>query len=184
MGNKQIKFQEKIIRDFEETTPFNRAEIAHTFSIFSDLYHEYTTQHPHELTSQPHHIITSEGFANPECELPVDFIADKFTKLHSNPFSKQICNAFCTSDSGFMSFTEFIDMVSSFSPKADLEKKIFHAFQIFDFDHDHLLNRKDLYMMIDMMTQEGTLLQFIKYRTMITNPCVWYLLYCSAGQNS
>ena len=155
MGNKQFKFQENVIRDFEETTPFNRAEITHTFNIFSDLYYFYANQHPDELASRPHHILTGDGFANPECVLPIDFIAKNFTKLQSNPFSQQICNAFCTSDNGLMSFTEFVDMVSSLSPKTDLEKKIFHAFQIFDFDRDHLLNREDLYKMIDMMTHEG-----------------------------
>ena len=154
MGNSQVRFQEDVIRDFEETTPFNRAEIAHAFKIFKELYILHQRQHPDDNVS-PHHIQQSNGFANPDCQLPVKFIADNFDKLQSNPFGQRICKAFCTSDDGLMSFTEFVDMVSSFSPKADLEKKIFHAFQIFDFDGDNLINRKDLYTMIDLMTAEG-----------------------------
>ena len=151
MGNKQVKFQESVIRDFEETTPFNRAEIAHAFTIFTDLYAIFENSPESANNSSPHHILTGH-FANPDCELPVEFIANNFEKLRNNPFKFQICKAFCTSGNGLMSFTEFVDMVSSFSPKADLEKKIFHAFQIFDFDGDGLINRKDLTDMIDMMT--------------------------------
>ena len=153
MGTRQAKFQERTLREFEETTPFNRAEIVHAFSIFSELYTQQlqTTN----LDRSPHHIRTGDGFANPDCEIPIEFITENFTKLQNNPFKEQICKAFCTSDSGLMSFTEFLDMVSSFSPKADIEKKIFHAFQIFDVDGDGLINRDDLYKVIDMMTGEG-----------------------------
>lgn len=160
MGSSQAKFDERTIRDFEETTPFNRAEIAHTFGHFVELYELYQNS-PECDHDRPHHIRTGRGFANPDCELPVEFIANNFTKLHCNPFRTRICNAFCTSDSGWMCFTEFVDMVSSFSPKADLEKKIFHAFQIFDFNGDGLLKRDDLYKMIDLMTHNSEWIQEI-----------------------
>ena len=168
MGAKQVKFQEELIREFEETTPFNRAEIAHTFSIFRSLYEKYSVQQiQDDVINSPHHIITHRGFANPECSISIEFITENFQTLKNNPFKNKICQAFCTSDNGLMSFTEFLDMVSSFSPKADIEKKIFHAFQIFDIDGDGLISRQDMYTMIDVMAGEGIvmklLLLIIKY---------------------
>ena len=161
MGGKQVKFQEEVIREFEETTPFNRAEIAHTFNIFRSLYEnfeKYTMQQiQDDVINSPHHIITPLGFANPECAISIEFITENFKTLLNNPFKNKICQAFCTSDNGLMSFTEFLDMVSSFSPKADIEKKIFHAFQIFDIDGDGLISRQDMYTMIDLMAGEGML---------------------------
>ena len=41
--------------------------------------------------------------------------------------------------------------------KADIEIKIFHAFQIFDIDGDGLISRQDMYTMIDLMAGEGML---------------------------
>lgn len=149
MGNKQARFKEETIRDLEETTPFNRAEIQHTFRVFSELY----DKEPDDVVVVTL-LTTEDGFANPECEVSIETIVNHFPQLYCNPFKRQICTTFCTSDNGKMQFVEFLDMVSSFSPKADLEKKIFHAFQIFDFDRDGLISRDDMNKMIDMMTHE------------------------------
>ena len=156
MGGQQAKFQEKQIREFEELTPFNRAEISHAFSRFRDLYMKYYGQSAAQpATEDPHHIVDNHGFANPLASLPVTFVMDELPELSSNPFKYRICKAFCVSDNNLMNFTEFLDMVSSFSPKSDMDKKVHHAFQIFDLDGDGLLSRCDLYNMMDMMTGVG-----------------------------
>lgn len=161
MGGQQVKFQEEQLREFEELTPFNRAEISHAFVRFRDLYFAYHHQ-PQEQHNQleetvdhsnnPHHIFDNHGLANPMASLPITYIMEELPELKSNPFKYRICRTFCVSNNGQMNFTEFLDMVSSFSPKADLEKKVHHAFQIFDTDEDGLLSRSDLYVMMDMMT--------------------------------
>ena len=156
MGNQQVKFQEETLQEFEETTPFNRAEITHAFVRFTDLYNAFYRDST-EMNS-PHHIRNNHGFANPLCSLPLTYIMDELPELKNNPFKYRICKAFCVSDSGQMNFTEFLDMVSSFSPKADIEKKIYHAFQIFDVDGDGLLSRNDLYTIMDMMAGIGKVL--------------------------
>ena len=156
MGGKQAKFQEKQLRDFEELTPFNRAEISHAFSRFTELYVKYYGQSAAQpMEDSPHHIRDNQGFANPFAALPVTFIMEELPELTTNPFKYRICKAFCVSDNNLMNFTEFLDMVSSFSPKADLDKKIHHAFQIFDMNGDGVLSRSDLYDMMDMMTGVG-----------------------------
>lgn len=155
MGGKQVKFQEETLQEFEETTPFNRAEISHTFARFRELYELFHVSNIGLDQDAPHHITTNHGFANPHCSLPVTFIMEELLELKNNPFKYRICRAFCVSDNGQMSFTEFLDMVSSFSPKADLEKKIFHAFQVFDIDGDGVISRSDMYSMMEMMTGIG-----------------------------
>jgi Ca2+-binding EF-hand superfamily protein len=147
MGGNQVKFHTKDLEEFEETTPFNKAEISHTFVRFRELYVAYP-----QSDSSVYHIVNNQGIANPKCSLPISFITKNLPELKNNPFREQICQAFCLSADGMMNFIEFLEMVSSFSPKADTEKKIYHAFQIFDIDKDRLLSRKDLYCVMDMMT--------------------------------
>ena len=148
-----MKFEADKLQEFEETTPFNRAEISHTFARFRELYNLF---HQNAIDnfqdSGLHHIIDNHGFANPLCSLPITFIAEELPELKNNPFKYRICKAFCISDNGQINFMEFLDMISSFSPKADLEKKIFHAFQIFDIDGDGVISRSDMYAMMEMMT--------------------------------
>lgn len=43
--------------------------------------------------------------------------ATSLLSMQVNPFRQQICEIFATSDTGMMSFIEFLDMVSAFSPK-------------------------------------------------------------------
>lgn len=150
MGGQQVKFQEEALREFEELTPFNRAEISHAFVRFRELYLGFSNEE--DLGSNPHHIVDNHGLANPLASLPVPYVMEQLPELKSNPFKYRICQAFCVSNNGQMNFMEFLDMVSSFSPKADIEKKIHHAFQVFDIDEDGVLSRSDLYTMMDMMT--------------------------------
>ena len=157
MGAKQVKFREDVLREFEETTPFNRAEITHSFHRFKSLYDDYYENNPDDAggSSSPVHITTSEGFANPDSAVPIECIVQNFSELKNNPFRQRMCEAFCVSTDDMMTFTEFLDMVSSFSPRADLDKKIYHAFQIYDWDKDGVISREDMYNVMDVMTGIG-----------------------------
>lgn len=147
MGSTQVKFEEGHLREFEETTPFNRAEISYTFRKFRELADDYAPQRPK--------METEDGFANPDASLPISHIVATLPQLKNNPFGERICNTFAASSDGNMSFTEFLDMVSSLSPKADPQKKVFHAFQIFDIDGDGVISRQDMYNVMDMLTGAG-----------------------------
>ncbi|NXL93457.1 CIB1 protein, partial [Alectura lathami] len=75
----------------------------------------------------------------------------------ANPFQHRICHVFSTSEDrdGSMSFEDFLDMLSVFSDSATLDVKSHYAFQIFDFDDDGTLDRKDLEKLVDCLTGEG-----------------------------
>lgn len=160
MGAKQVKFHENVLREFEETTPFNRAEITHSFHRFKSLYDDYYQNQAADYEdgpnggSNPNHV-TRNGFANPESAVPIEYIIENFPELKNNPFRRRMCDAFCVSTDDMMTFTEFLDMVSSFSPKADIDKKTYHAFQIFDWDKDGVISRDDMYKVMDVMTGVG-----------------------------
>ena len=156
MGSNQVRFAEEHIQEFEETTSFNRAEIIYTFNVFRELGDEYTPRP---------NMITTDGLANPDASLPITHIINTLPQLKNNPFNERICNTFVASDNGNMSFTEFLDMVSSLSPKADPEKKVFHAFQIFDIDGDGVISRKDMYKLLDMLVFTGTSNDILLYRS-------------------
>ena len=142
MGSNLVKFAEEHLQEFEETTTLNRAEIIHAFDVFRELGDSHTPQPT---------MLTEDGFADPDAFLPISHIVATLPQLKYNPFNERICNTFVVSDDGNMSFTEFLDMLSSLSPKADPQKKIFHAFQIFDIDGDGVISRNDLYNVMDMM---------------------------------
>ena len=155
MGASQVKFEERTLREYEETTPFNRSEIAHAFKLFADMYTGYhTTKSKEDIDLNTEHIyMGKDGFANTEAALPMEYIVQNFPHLKANPLGRRICETFVVSTNGLMTFTEFLDMVSSMSPKTPLEKKVPHAFQIFDLNGDGLISRQDIHDLIDLLTE-------------------------------
>ena len=152
MGGNQtkVKFHPKDLEEFEKNTPFKEAEISHTFDRFTELCVAYNNSPQSSVEVM---FEDEKGFANPKCSLPISFITKNLPELKNNPFRVQMCQAFSANkDATEMDFENFLKMVSSFSPKADINKKIDQAFQIFDIDKDGLLSRKDLYCVLDMMT--------------------------------
>jgi Ca2+-binding EF-hand superfamily protein len=134
-------------------------EIYHAFDRFLELYQQYrlaASSNPDESFTAPGHrdCLDANGFINPEFSLPAEFIATHMPQLKENPFAKRTLDIFIATDSGQMTFIEFLDMVSTFSPKNSREKKTAHAFQIFDIDQDGLISREDMYVMLDMITDE------------------------------
>jgi calcium and integrin-binding protein 1 len=159
MGCRQARFEESTIEDFEAATPFNRTEIYHAFDRFKELYQQFRLQPPANLedshhTRGPTDYLDGNGFINPDFSLPAEFLVTHMAELKVNPFARRILDIFIATDNGQMSFLEFLDMVSTFSPKNSVEKKTSHAFQIFDKDQDGLLSREDMYNMLDMITDE------------------------------
>lgn len=150
MGSKQAKFDEETMKEFEATTPLNRAEIYHAFYRFQEIYLEYQSASTEVLPP----LLTSTGSINTEAALPVDTLAERMQELKENPFRGRICEIFATSGRGLMSFVEYLDMVSAFSPKNDTYQKTFHAFQIYDVDRDGVISRDDLSAVLDMITDK------------------------------
>ncbi|KAL5486969.1 hypothetical protein EMCRGX_G019516 [Ephydatia muelleri] len=149
MGSKQAKFDEEKMREFEDNTSLNRAEIIHAYECFQAIY----KRHNADETA----LLGPGGFIDPEVSLPVEYICTELLELKENPFKERICDVFITSGTSMMSFIEFLDMVSAFNPKTSLQDKINHAFQIYDMDGDGKIGRDDLEQMLDKITDQPLL---------------------------
>jgi len=75
----------------------------------------------------------------------------KFPEISQNPLVDQILKCFDDVDlDGFVSFREFINTMSVFSPLGPKDKKLHIAFRIHDFDGDEKISKEDLrqYLMV------------------------------------
>jgi hypothetical protein len=107
--------------------------------------------------------------------------------MQENPFAKRTLDIFIATDSGQMTFIEFLDMVSTFSPKNSREKKTAHAFQIFgkeDPKTEKILNEK---MKSKASFLKGLLYIYVKglsvkstFELQYFSPS-WHSMYVSVG---
>lgn len=153
MGSSQGKFDEDSMKEFEATTSLNRYEIYHAFKQFHQLYHEYRQSTDSECPMPE--MVSRDGHINTEVFMPIEMISEKLPALKVNPFRSRICTIFSAGGNGTMSFIEFLDMVSAFSPKNPLQQKSHHAFQIFDIDDDGIISREDMDSVLDLMTDNA-----------------------------
>lgn len=75
-------------------------------------------------------------------------------ELKENPFRERIYKVLSTDGSGTLSFDEFLDLHSVFNTRAPNGVKVAYLFQIYDFDGDCKLGRKDIEMVIQRITDE------------------------------
>ncbi|XP_054708101.1 calcium and integrin-binding protein 1-like [Uloborus diversus] len=90
---------------------------------------------------------STEGEKNPI--LPIETVL-QCPELRVNPFKDRIVKVFCSNPS-YMSFEEFLDMMSVFSDKTPMNVKAQFAFKIYDFDDDDMISREDVAELINRL---------------------------------
>eukprot|EP00731_Ephydatia_muelleri_P037216 Em0420g2a len=87
-------------------------------------------------------------------KIPYYEVADKLKELKFNPFRYRIAKVFTSSESGFMTFDDFLEMVTVMSDKAPLSSKLIWAFRIFDSNEDGRLCKEDLNVLLDVLSKK------------------------------
>eukprot|EP00049_Salpingoeca_infusionum_P003437 m.66595 g.66595 ORF g.66595 m.66595 type:complete len:192 (+) comp12126_c1_seq1:262-837(+) len=88
--------------------------------------------------------------------LPIESICNhpRMPELIHNPFAHDICKVF-SSDGEGLTFLEFLDMVSSFSPRASRERKLLVAFNVYDKDRDGFIGISDIDAILHKICGDG-----------------------------
>nr|KAG5700095.1 hypothetical protein BaRGS_029845 [Batillaria attramentaria] len=90
-------------------------------------------------------------------------------ELKVNPFKDQIVKVFSSSGDGYMTFEDFLDMMSVFSENAPKAVKVEYAFRIYDFDGDDMISSSDLKEVVTRMIGEENTLDEEKMQQLIDN---------------
>lgn len=122
-----ILLTEKDLADYEALTYLSVEQIRRAYELFEGLGAQFTE----DDTNPTVHV--SRIMNSPE--------------LRQNPFRDQIIKIFANYGE-FMSFDEFLYMISVFSTSAPVNIKAYYAFKIYDFNGDDLICREDLSTMI------------------------------------
>lgn len=69
----------------------------------------------------------------------------RIDELLYNPFSARIASIFSEDGSGRLSFKNFLELFSVFSPRASFDVKVIFLFAIWDFDGAHLRAPRELF---------------------------------------
>lgn len=78
----------------------------------------------------------------------------RIDELLYNPFAARISEIFSEDGSGRMSFKNFLEMFSVFSPRASFDVKVIFLFAIWDFDGDDVLGKKDIKQGLDLLLND------------------------------
>merc|ERR1711936_453074 len=90
-------------------------------------------------------------------------------ELQQNPLVRRVIDIF-DDDNGEVDFKEFIQGLSHFSAKGDMESKLRFAFRIYDMDNDGFVSNGELFQVLKMMVGNNlkdTQLQQIVDKTII-----------------
>lgn len=119
----------KDFKQYDECTFFTRVEISLLLKMFKKI-----------------------GAKTFEDKIHVEDVCEKFAPLKNNPFRRMIVETF-SSNKENLSFDEFVDMLSSFSPRSPPEIKSQAIFYVFDSRScDGELDKEDLKAVISKMT--------------------------------
>lgn len=140
MGSSQSVFSEQELNDYQDLTYFTKKEILHVYKRYSELFEEGT----------------SAGENMKSASLSKEKIL-KLPELKVNPFNDRIVKVFSSSDTGDMTFEDFLDMMSVFSDGAPKNVKVEYAFRIYDFDEDDMISSDDLKEVVDRLTGDQKL---------------------------
>ncbi|PRD28096.1 UNVERIFIED_CONTAM: Calcium and integrin-binding protein 1 [Trichonephila clavipes] len=130
-------FSEEELLDFQKLTYLTRAQII-------KLYNKFCSFNPD--MSDP---------KNPV--LPQTFLL-LMPELNVNPFMDRIIKVFCP-HMRFITFENFLDMMSVFSDAAPINVKASYAFRIYDFDEDDMLSHKDIQELLNRLKSHNQLNQ-------------------------
>merc|ERR1712226_88150 len=89
-------------------------------------------------------------------------------QLRCNPFKDQIA-AWASGGDKELGFDEYLDLVSTFAPGADLEMKLQASFEIYDFDRDGRLGRDDLQRVVTSILGESSSLRSSEADAIVDN---------------
>ena len=119
--------------EFTRLTPFSRFEIESFYDDFQKLDHSALPRR------------NFRARAEDVARLPI---------LKCNPFKDRIIQIFADQNS-FLTFEDFLDMMSVFHPRCSKMVKLCHAFAIYDFDNDGYLGLEDLKRVVKRLTHRG-----------------------------
>merc|ERR1739838_305462 len=91
-------------------------------------------------------------------------------ELQQNPLVRRVIDIFDDDGNGEVDFKEFIQGLSHFSAKGDMESKLRFAFRIYDMDNDGYISNGELFQVLKMMVGNNlkdTQLQQIVDRTVL-----------------
>jgi len=91
-------------------------------------------------------------------------------ELQQNPLVRRVIDIFDDDGNGEVDFKEFIQGLSHFSAKGDMESKLRFAFRIYDMDNDGYISNGELFQVLKMMVGNNlkdTQLQQIVDKTII-----------------
>ncbi|ODQ77341.1 hypothetical protein BABINDRAFT_54671 [Babjeviella inositovora NRRL Y-12698] len=71
--------------------------------------------------------------------------------VSSNPLAPRLMEVFDEDGGGSVDFQEFIDGLSVFSVRGDIDQKLRFAFKIYDIDRDGFISNGELYLVLKMM---------------------------------
>ena len=124
---RNILLTEKDLIDYEVLTFLTMEQIRRAYELFESLGAQF-----------------SEDDKNPSVDTATIL---NTPELRVNPFRDRIISIFAASDD-FMTFDEYLYMISVFSVDAPMNVKAFYAFKIYDFNGDSYISGEDISEMI------------------------------------
>lgn len=138
MGNSDSALiSDKQLEVYQLETFFTRKEILRIYQSFEDL-------NPDKVR---------EAFLAGNYQVKMDYgEVTQLSELKFSPFKDRICRVFSEDQSGDMTFSDFLDMLSVMSMQAPKDLKAAYAFKIYDFNDDGEIDRTDLDELVNRVT--------------------------------
>merc|ERR1712156_434346 len=93
-------------------------------------------------------------------------------ELQQNPLVRRVIDIFDDDGNGEVDFKEFIQGLSHFSAKGDMESKLRFAFRIYDMDNDGFASNGELFQVLKMMV--GNHLKDTQLRQIVDKTIILY----------
>ncbi|GFS32966.1 calcium and integrin-binding protein 1 [Nephila pilipes] len=130
-------FSDEELLDFQKLTYLTRTEIIKLYNVFCSFNPDMTDP------------------KNPV--LPQTFLL-LMPELTVNPFLDRMMKVFCP-QMRFVTFENFLDMMSVFSEAAPINVKTSYAFRMYDFDDDDMFSREDIQELLNRLKAHNHLSQ-------------------------
>merc|ERR1711953_486632 len=93
-------------------------------------------------------------------------------ELQQNPLVRRVIDIFDDDNNGEVDFKEFIQGLSHFSAKGNVESKLKFAFRIYDMDNDGFISNGELFQVLKMMV--GTNLRETQPQQIVDKTIIMY----------
>ncbi|RDD37191.1 Calcium and integrin-binding family member 2 [Trichoplax sp. H2] len=133
MGNRQSTFTEEQLEKYQDCTYFTRNEILTAYVKFC------------ELANISGKVALKQDYSKAmKLRIGPDAIKES-EALRENPFAMRICQVFSTTERpGYLSFNNYLNMMTVLSDRAPAELKAAYAFRIYDYNDSNYLEDDDL----------------------------------------